>query len=55
VLLPPLLVLRVARAAAPGRWLTFLRALPATFAFLTAWSIGEAVGYARGASAAPGS
>ena len=52
VLLPPLLAWRVARAAARGRWLTFVRALPATFAFLTAWSVGEAVGYARGASGA---
>src|SRR5215831_16991760 len=52
VLLPPLLIWRVARAAARGRWLTFVRALPATFAFLTAWSVGEAVGYARGASVA---
>jgi hypothetical protein len=52
ILLPPLLVWRVARAAARGRWLTFVRALPATFAFLTAWSVGEAVGYARGASEA---
>ncbi|MGH7616405.1 MAG: glycosyltransferase [Gemmatimonadaceae bacterium] len=53
-LLPALLTWRVARAAAPGRWLTFLRALPATFAFLTAWSVGEAIGYARGASARDG-
>lgn len=47
-LLPPLLTLRVARAAAATRWGAFLRALPATFAFLTAWSVGEAVGYLRG-------
>jgi GT2 family glycosyltransferase len=50
-LLPPLLAWRVARAAAPARWTTFLRALPATFVFLTAWSVGEAVGYLRGPSA----
>lgn len=46
--LPFLLTTRVARAAASTRWPTFLRALPATFAFLTAWSFGEAVGYLRG-------
>jgi GT2 family glycosyltransferase len=47
-LLPPLLTWRVARAAARSRWGTFMRALPATFLFLTAWSVGEAVGYLRG-------
>ena len=47
-LLPALLTWRVARAAARGRWGTFLRALPATVLFLTAWSIGEGVGYLRG-------
>ena len=47
-LLPALLTWRVARAAAGGRWGTFLRALPATVLFLTAWSIGEGVGYLRG-------
>lgn len=47
-LLPSLLVWRVARAAAPKRWGAFCRALPATFAFLCAWSVGEAVGYLRG-------
>lgn len=51
-LLPALLTLRVARASARNRWTTFLRALPATFAFLTAWSFGEAVGYMRGAESA---
>jgi len=49
-LLPPLLTWRVARASARTRWRTFLRALPATFVFLTAWSVGEAVGYLRGPS-----
>lgn len=49
-LLPPLLTWRVARAAARGRWGTFLRALPATVLFLTAWSVGEAVGYMLGAA-----
>jgi GT2 family glycosyltransferase len=47
-LLPPLLTMRVARAAARSRWGTFMRALPATFLFLTAWSVGEAIGYLRG-------
>jgi GT2 family glycosyltransferase len=47
-LLPPLLTWRVARASARSRWGTFLRALPATVLFLTAWSVGEAVGYLRG-------
>lgn len=47
-LLPPLLTWRVARASARTRWGTFLRALPATFIFLTAWSVGEAIGYLRG-------
>lgn len=52
-LLPLLLTWRVARAAARSRWGTFLRALPATFLFLTAWSIGEAIGYLRGPVAEP--
>jgi GT2 family glycosyltransferase len=52
-LLPPLLTWRVARASARSRWGTFLRALPATVLFLTAWSIGEAVGYLRGPADAP--
>ena len=52
-LLPPLLTWRVARAAARGRWGTFIRALPATVLFLTAWSIGEGVGYLRGPSDGP--
>jgi hypothetical protein len=43
--LPPVLTWRVAKSAAPSRWLTFLRVLPLTVAFLTAWSIGEAAGY----------
>lgn len=51
-LLPPILAWRVAKAAAPTRWTIFLRALPATFAFLTAWSFGEAIGYLRGSEAA---
>jgi GT2 family glycosyltransferase len=47
-LLPIVIVTRVARAAAPTRWRAFLRALPATLAFVAAWSVGEAVGYLRG-------
>ena len=49
-LLPALLTWRVARASARNRLGTFLRALPATMLFLTAWSVGEAVGYLRGPS-----
>jgi hypothetical protein len=48
--LPFFLTWRVARAAAHSRWSTFARALPATFLFLTAWSVGEAAGYFRGPS-----
>lgn len=51
--LPFLLLSRIARAAAPGRKKQFLRALPATMLFLTAWSAGEAVGYFRGALRVP--
>ena len=47
-LLPVLIVSRVARAAAPTRWGAFLKALPVTLAFVTAWSVGEAVGYIKG-------
>lgn len=52
-LLPFLLTWRVARTAARRRWPAFLRALPATFVFLTAWSIGEAVGYVQGPTILP--
>jgi glycosyltransferase involved in cell wall biosynthesis len=52
-LLPLVILSRVARAAAPTRWGAFLRALPATLAFVTAWSIGEAVGYLRGPATPP--
>ena len=45
VLLPALLTYRVARVAGPGRWTSFVRALPATMTFLGAWSVGEAIGY----------
>jgi glycosyltransferase involved in cell wall biosynthesis len=47
-LLPFLLTGRVARAAGRSRLGPFVRALPLTFAFLTAWSAGEAVGYIGG-------
>jgi hypothetical protein len=47
-LLPVVILTRVARAAAPTRWGAFLKALPVTLAFVTAWSVGEAIGYMRG-------
>jgi GT2 family glycosyltransferase len=49
--LPFLLTWRVASAAGRTRAGAFLRALPATFAFLTAWAVGEAAGYLKGPSA----
>ena len=49
LLLSPLQTLRVARATDPRNHGAFLRALPFTFAFLASWSLGEAVGYWRGA------
>lgn len=48
--LPLVLASRVARAAAAGRRKQFLRALPATLLFLSAWSAGEAAGYLAGAA-----
>lgn len=47
-LLPFVLTGRVARATRPPRRGAFLRALPITFAFLTAWVLGEMVGYWHG-------
>ena len=49
-LLAPLLTWRVGRTAvgSPSRAWAFVRALPFTMAFLGAWTVGEAVGYARG-------
>jgi hypothetical protein len=47
-LLPILLTARIARAAGASRIGAFIRALPATFMFMTAWSCGEAAGYLRG-------
>lgn len=46
--LPFLLTWRVAKLNAARRPAPFLRALPFTFAFLGAWSMGELVGYWRG-------
>ena len=46
--LPAILILRISRVIGAGQRLAFLRALPLTFGFLTAWSVGEAVGYLRG-------
>jgi hypothetical protein len=51
IALPFLLASRVARATARRYPSAFLRALPFTFGFLTAWSVGEAVGYLRGPAA----
>jgi hypothetical protein len=53
-LLPVVILSRVARAAAPTRWGAFLKALPVTLAFVTAWSVGEAVGYIRGPARSSG-
>jgi len=49
-LLAPLLTWRVARATvgSSSRAWSFVRALPFTMAFLGAWTMGEAAGYARG-------
>jgi hypothetical protein len=46
--LPFLLTWRVAQAAGRGAPGAFLRALPVTFTFLAAWSVGEAAGYLAG-------
>lgn len=53
LLLPLLQTLRVARSTDPRHRWVFWRAVPFTFAFLAAWSVGEAVGYWSGA-AGPG-
>lgn len=49
--LPALLAARVARLVDREERREFQRALPMTLTFLAAWSIGEAVGYARGSGA----
>jgi hypothetical protein len=48
LLLPPVLTWHIARAAVPTSTTTTLRTVPATFALVTAWSLGEALGYLRG-------
>lgn len=48
--LPALLTVRVAQCASPRNRGAFVRALPFTVAFLTAWAIGEAAGYLSGPS-----
>jgi len=52
--LPFLLTARVAQAIARRHRGPFLRALPITFAFLVAWSFGEAMGYWQGAAPSDG-
>lgn len=47
-LLPLVLTGRVARSVRSNDRGAFLRALPATFAFLSAWALGETVGYLLG-------
>lgn len=44
-LLPPVLIMRLAKAVGPHHRWPFLRVLPITVAFLTAWALGEAAGY----------
>ena len=46
--LPFILTARVGRAAAGESPAAFVTALPFTLAFLSAWSLGEAVGYWKG-------
>lgn len=49
--LPPVLVWRIARRVRRAEHrAAFAAALPFTFTFLAAWSIGEAIGYVRGPS-----
>lgn len=51
-ILPPILVWRIARRALRAdQRAAFAAALPFTFTFLAAWSLGEAVGYVRGPAA----
>jgi hypothetical protein len=50
-LLPFLLGARVARAAAGENVMAFTVALPFTLIFLTAWAVGEAMGYIKGPEA----
>ncbi|MES2125012.1 MAG: hypothetical protein V4503_10045 [Gemmatimonadota bacterium] len=48
VLLPLLLTWRAWQNAARASSTTFVRALPCTLVFFTAWAVGEAAGYLRG-------
>jgi hypothetical protein len=52
--LPFILTMRVARINAVREPASFARALPFTFAFLSAWSAGEMVGYWLGAAESAG-
>ena len=47
-LLPPLMTWRAWQNAGRSNWGGFLKALPFTLAFFTAWATGEAAGYLRG-------
>ncbi|MEP6571602.1 MAG: glycosyltransferase [Gemmatimonadota bacterium] len=51
--LPLVLTWRVAGAAGRRDGWSFMRALPATFVFLGAWSLGEAAGYLEGPAVSP--
>jgi GT2 family glycosyltransferase len=53
-LLPWLLTKRVGQACWTRHARPFVRALPFTFTFLAAWSLGEAVGYLTGSAASRG-
>lgn len=44
-LLPPLMAWRAWRGAGRGARINFLKALPLTLGFATAWAVGEAAGY----------
>ena len=46
--LPPVLAVRIFRSAGRDSPGAFLRALPATLAFLGAWTVGEMAGYVAG-------
>ncbi len=51
IVLPGVLLLRVARRAGLGAPVDFLRALPWIVVFLMAWSVGECAGYVGGVGA----
>ena len=48
LLLPPLFAARIARSVQPEEREDFPRALPMTLTYLSAWALGEAVGYVGG-------